>query len=93
MELRAVRLLAYDGNMKAVKATYHKGRVTLSEKPSEEGPVDVLVVFPEAGDDLWQEILEEHKPRSSFVKFAEKCRQEIARGKAKPLKLDELWLV
>lgn len=76
--------------MKAVKATYANGQITLSEKPSEPGPVEVLVVFPEATDDPWQGILGEQKPRRAFVEFAKECLDKIAKGKAKPLDLDQL---
>jgi len=76
--------------MKAIKATYENGKVTLAEKPVDPGPMEVLVIFPDATDDPWQEILQERKPRPAFTKFAQKCLEEIAKGKAKPLKLDEL---
>ncbi len=76
--------------MKAVKGIYKNGRIKLAEKPASAGPAEVLVVFPEASDDPWEEILQEAKPRASFVKFIEKCRKEIAQGKAKPLTLDQL---
>ncbi len=76
--------------MKAVKATYENGKITLSERPPEPGPMEVLVVFPEATDDPWPSILAETTPRPAFVKFAQKCLQEIAQGKAKPLELDQL---
>lgn len=74
--------------MKAVKAIYKNGKIKLTEKPKAKGPVEVLVVFPE--DDPWQAILEEKTPRPAFTKYVEECMKEIARGKAKPLKLDQL---
>jgi hypothetical protein len=77
-------------DMKAVKATYKNGRITLSEKPAEPGPVEVLVVFPEEADDPWQSILAERTTRATFEKFAKSCLGEIAKGKAKPLELDQL---
>lgn len=76
--------------MKAIKATYENGKVTLAERPSEPGPMEVLVVFPEAADDRWREILQERRLRPAFAKFAEKCLKEIKKGKAKPFKLDDL---
>jgi hypothetical protein len=76
--------------MKAVKATYLNGKITLSETPPETGPVDVLVVFPEAEDDPWQDILAEQTPRPAFAEFAKKCLEKIAKGKASPLELDQL---
>ena len=76
--------------MKAVRAIYQNGRVKLSEKPADRGPVEVLVVFPELGDDRWEAILREKTPRPAFVKFAKECLAEIGRGKATPLRLDQL---
>lgn len=76
--------------MKAIKATYMNGKITFSEKPPETGPVEVLVVFPEAADDSWQAILAEQTPRPAFAEFAKQCLDKIAKGKAKPLELDQL---
>ena len=76
--------------MKAIKATYKNGRVKLSEKPAEPGPFEVLVVFPETVDDPWDAILNEPTPRPTFVEFAKKCQEDIAKGKSKPLDLDRL---
>ena len=76
--------------MKAVKATYLNGKITLSETPPEPGPVEVLVVFPEAEDDPWQDILAEQTPRPAFAEFAKKCLEKIAKGKTTPLELDQL---
>ena len=76
--------------MKAVKATYKNGKVSFADEPPEKGPVEVLVVFPDAADDPWQSILAETMPRPAFAKFVDECMQDIAKGKAKPLDLDEL---
>jgi hypothetical protein len=76
--------------MKAVKAIYEKGTIKLSEQPSEEGPLEVLVVFPSATDDPWQAILDEETRRPSFEEFAKACEEEIRQGKAVPLRLDDL---
>ena len=76
--------------MKAVKATYQDGQITLLEKAPNRGPVEVLVVFPDAADDPWHSILEEPTPRPAFAEFAKSCLEKIAKGKAKPLELD--WL-
>jgi hypothetical protein len=76
--------------MKAVKATYENGQLTLAEAPPDSGPVEVLVVFPEAGDDPWRSILAEETARPAFAKFAAKCLDEIAHGKAERLELDQL---
>ena len=75
--------------MKAIRATYSDGRISFSEGISESGPVEVLVVFPEAADDPWNEILEERTPRPAFADFAAECLKKIAKGKAKPLELDQ----
>jgi len=76
--------------MKAVKAIFQNGKIKFTEKPAETGPVEVLVVFPEAVDDPWQEILNEETPRPGFLKFAEECQAEIKQGKSKPLKFGQL---
>jgi hypothetical protein len=76
--------------MKAVKAIYQNGRIKLSEKPEDPGPMEVVVVFSEPSDDLWERILSEKTPRPSFARFAQKCLEEIHQGKAKPLRLKDL---
>ena len=76
--------------MKAMKATYENGRLTLAEPPPETGPVDVLVVFPEYHDDPWLSILTEESPRSAFTSFADECLEQIKSGQASPLKFEQL---
>ena len=78
--------------MKAIKAVYRNGQIELAEPPpaADAGPIEVLVVFPEAADDPWQPILDEVAVRPSFAKFAQECLDEIAQGKSTPLNLDEL---
>lgn len=76
--------------MKAVRGTYSKGKIKLAERAPDNGPVDVLVVFPETADDPWDAILAETNLRPSFAKFVKKCKADIAAGKAKPLTLDQL---
>ena len=76
--------------MKAVKAIYEKGKIELSEQPSEEGPLEVLVVFPKEADDPWEQILTDPTPRPKLNKLVEQVKKEIAQGKAKPLNLDDL---
>jgi hypothetical protein len=76
--------------VKAIKATYKNGRIKLSEKPPDSGPLEVLVVFPEVADHPWESILNETTPRPAFVEFANKCLADIAKGKAKPLELNQL---
>jgi hypothetical protein len=43
--------------MKAVKAMYEDGQVTLAKLPPCGGPIEVLVVFPEKLNDPWEKIL------------------------------------
>ena len=76
--------------MRAVKATYLRGQVTLSELPAEQGPVEVLVVFPEPADDPWESILAEKTMRPAFAQYVAECLEEIKQGKTKPLDLDQL---
>jgi hypothetical protein len=76
--------------MKAVKAIYKNGKITLLEKPLEKGPMDVLVVFPEATDDPWQRILNDPTPRPALTQWVKEVEEEIAQGKTTPLDLDRL---
>lgn len=80
--------------MKAVKAIYENGKIKLSEKVSEklseQGPLEVLVVFPEPAQDPWEEILNDRRPRPKLSKLVKQVKKEIAQGKAKPLDLDDL---
>jgi hypothetical protein len=78
------------GAMKAVKAIYEKGRIKLSEKPDEKGPVEVMVVFPESESDPWQAILNDPTPRPKLNKLVDQVKRRIAQGKAKPLDVDDL---
>ena len=76
--------------MKAVKAIYEKGKIRLTEKPSAQGPMEVLVVFPELADDPWEEILNDPEPRPALAKWVKEVKKEIAQGKAKPMDLSKL---
>lgn len=76
--------------MRAVKAIYEKGKIKLSEKPAEQGPLEVLVVFPEAAGDPWEEILNDPRPRPALAKWVQQVKKDIAQGKAKPLDLERL---
>jgi len=76
--------------MKAIKATFEGGVITLAEPAPGPGPVDVLVVFPDSTDDPWRDIFAEEMPRKSFLDFADECSKQIAHGKAKPLDIDKL---
>lgn len=76
--------------MKAVKATYAKGKIRLSEKPTTSGPIDVLVVFPDGADDPWDAILNDPAPRPALAKRKKQLLKQIAQGKTTPLDLDQL---
>lgn len=76
--------------MKAIKATYEDGKIELSELPPETGPMEVLVVFPEATDDPWQQILLDSTPRPALNQWVKEVEEEIAQGKASPLDLGQL---
>jgi hypothetical protein len=76
--------------MKAVKAIYEKGKIKLAEQPAEQGPMEVLVVFPEPADDPWEAVLNDPTPRPELAKWVKEVKKEIARGKAKPLNLNDL---
>ena len=66
------------------------GKIKLSEKPLEQGPMEVLVVFPEAADDPWEGILNDPMPRPALAKWVQDVKKEISQGKAAPLDLDRL---
>jgi hypothetical protein len=76
--------------MKAVKAIYENGSVKLSESPGEQGPVEVLVVFPELKDDSWTSILNETTARPSFLEYVRQCEEQIRQGVAAPLNAGDL---
>jgi len=76
--------------MKAVKAIYDKGTLKLAEPAPEEGPVEVVVVFPEQTDDPWERIENEPTLRPAFAKFMQECQEQIDQGQAKPLDLNDL---
>ena len=76
--------------MKAIKATYQNGKVKLSEKPSERGPMEVVVVFPEPSDDPWEAILNDPRPRPALARRMRQVRDEIKKGETTTLDLDQL---
>jgi hypothetical protein len=76
--------------MKAVKATYENGHVTLAEAPPSSGPIEVLVVFPEAADDPWEQILANPTARPELSRWVAEIETEIAQGKTRPLKIEDL---
>ena len=78
--------------MKAVRAIYKDGQITLSEPVpnGEPGPINVLVVFPEDADDPWHSILEDSTPRPALDKYVQECLEQIAQGKSEPLNIEQL---
>jgi len=77
--------------VKAVRATYENGRVTLAEPPpASTGPVEVLIVFPEQADDPWQEILGDPSQRPELARWIAEVKEEIKSGRASPLSTESL---
>ena len=76
--------------MKAVKATFENGQVTLTEPPPSVGPIEVLVVFPEQSDDPWERILSDPSQRPELSKWITEVESEIAAGQTRPLAIDDL---
>jgi hypothetical protein len=76
--------------MRAIKAVFREGQFILTEPAPSTGPVDVLIVFPEAVEDPWEAILQEKEIRPSFAEYMAKAEEEIAQGRAAPLDLNQL---
>lgn len=77
--------------MKAIKAIFKNGKVKLTEQPPLDEQAEVLVIFPESdGDARWEEILSDATPRPALEQEIREVEEEIARGKAKPLRLKDL---
>ena len=76
--------------MKAIKAIYRNGKVKLSEKPSDPGPLEIVVVFPEPSDEPWEAILRDPRPRPALARRIQQVRDAKRKGKTKPLDLDQL---
>jgi hypothetical protein len=76
--------------MKAIKAVYDKGQVSLAEPVEQSGPVEVLVVFPDGEPDPWEKILKDTRRRPALDKMIEEVEAEIAAGKTMPLDLNQL---
>jgi hypothetical protein len=72
--------------MKAIKAIYQNGKIRLSEKPTEPGPMEVFVVFPESSDDPWEAILNDPRPRPALARRIQQVREEIATARMGPSK-------
>lgn len=76
--------------MKAVRAHFEEGRITLSEPVPDIGPVDVLVVFPDVDDDPWERIIQDPVTRPELARVTDEIRAEISVGLSNPLKLEDL---
>jgi len=76
--------------MKAVRATYENGHITLAESPPSAGPVEVLVVFPDPTEDPWERIHADPSLRPELSKWISEVESEIAQGRALPLRVDDL---
>ena len=79
--------------MKAVKAIYQNGQITLSEPPPDAAdpePVEVLVVFPQEAEDPWEKILNDPTPRPALAQMVREVKEAIAQGKTAPLDLSQL---
>lgn len=78
--------------MKAIKATYQNGQITLAEPApaNGDGPVEVLVVFPEVAADPWARILNDPTPRPALSALADEVLREFEQGKTQPLDLNQL---
>lgn len=66
--------------MKAIKATYCNGQVTLAEPPpqADGDAVEILVIFPNA--DPWQHILDDTRARPALEQMLHEVEKEIAEG-------------
>lgn len=76
--------------MKAIKAQFERGQIKLSEPAPQEGPIEVLVVFPELEDDPWERILNDPRPRTALSQYVKEIEEEIAKGRAVPLDPEQL---
>ncbi len=76
--------------MRALKGVYENGRLKLAEPIDDEGPVEVIVVFPDGADDPWGGILNDATPRPNLAQWVKEVEEEIAQGKATPLDLNQL---
>ena len=55
--------------MKAVKARFENGQVTLSELPPATTATDVIVLFLEPTDDPWEKIVADPNPCAALVQW------------------------
>ena len=71
--------------MKILKAKYQNGQVSLVEPAPEPGPVDVEVVFLDADDRRWDEIIREAATRPELSAEADQVFEDFRAGKTAPL--------
>ena len=76
--------------MKAIKAVFEDGRLSLSEEAPAKGPIEVVVVFPNGEEDPWEKILHDKRPRPALDEMIREVERDIAGGKTMPLDLDQL---
>jgi hypothetical protein len=76
--------------MKVLKGKYENGQVSLAEPAPEPGPVDVEVVFLDADDRRWDEIIREPGLRPALSAEADKVLEDYHAAKTAPLDLDKL---
>jgi hypothetical protein len=76
--------------MKILKGRYQNGQVKLAEPAPEPGPVDVEVVFLDADDRRWDEIIKDPRPRPALSALADEVLADDRAGKTTPLDPDKL---
>jgi ABC-type nitrate/sulfonate/bicarbonate transport system ATPase subunit len=76
--------------MKAIKAKYKNGKVTLSEPPPCDEADEVLVIFQNDAEEPWDRILKDTSRRPKLEREIEKVKRQIARGETKPLRIEDL---
>ena len=67
--------------MKILKGKYKDGKVTLTEPAPEPGPIDVEVVFLDADDRRWDEILRDPRSRPTLSAEADQVLEDYRAGK------------
>jgi hypothetical protein len=71
--------------MKILKAKYQNGQVSLAEPAPEAGPVDVEVVFLDADDRRWDEIIRGSATRPALSAEADQVLEDYRAGKTSTL--------
>ena len=71
--------------MKILKGKYQNGQVKLAEPAPEPGPVDVEVVFLDADDRRWDEIIRDPHPRPALSAVADEVLADHRASKITPL--------